>query len=50
MNLKERILNEMLETKEDKIVRELKDCPGFDEHFIRKRFKELSTSFHSKEK
>jgi len=42
MGIKERILNEMKETEEDKIVRELKNEPSFDEEFIRRRYKELS--------
>ena len=43
MGIKERILNEMKETEEDKIVRELKNEPSFDEEFIRRRYKELSS-------
>ena len=42
MNLKKRILKEMVETSEDETVRKLRGCDGFDEDFIRKRFRELN--------
>lgn len=44
MTLKEKILNEMVETEEDKMVRELKKEKGFDEEFVRKRFRSLKSS------
>lgn len=38
MSLKEKILNEMVESKEDKIVREIKKETNFDEDSIRKQY------------
>lgn len=43
MGIKERILIEMVENKEDEIVRELRGYPSFDEEFIRRRYKELTS-------
>ena len=40
MKLKKRILNEMVETEEDKMVRELRGKKGFDENLIRKKYRD----------
>ncbi len=42
MKLRQRILDQMVETKEDKVVRELRGSKGFNEDFIRKRFRNLN--------
>ena len=41
MELKERILKEMLETEEDEIVRKFKKYPWFDEEEIRRLYRKV---------
>ena len=36
-----KIKSELVQTEEDRIVEELRNCDGFDEDFIRRRYKEL---------
>jgi hypothetical protein len=42
MELKQRILNEMVEKPVDKLVRELRGCKGFDESYIRARYSQFT--------
>ena len=49
MSLRDKIKKEMIESIEDKIVRELKQESSFDEKFIRKRFRQLSHNHKVKE-
>ena len=47
--LRNRILKEMCETEEDRIVRELRKEPGFNESDVRRIYKKLKkTQFHGK--